>query len=167
MLSLHRHAPDWFYPAAWFLHHTGKAAVAAPMTALAGLWLWKSGRGNAGLCLVLSALLATLNMQLVKYWVQRPRPMLWPRLIEEGGFSFPSGHSSFAAAAAVCLMLVFRAAPHRRAVWAACVLWAVAMGVSRVYLGVHYPSDVWAGWGNGVMSALLVCGLFGNAEKRP
>ena len=114
----------------------------------------------------LSALLPTLNMLLLKAWFARPRPQLWTHLVEEGNFSFPSGHSTFSAAVAVMLTVCFRHTPYRRAVLSAGILFALLTGFSRIYLGVHYPSDIWVGWTNGLLCALTAYCIIMPSENR-
>jgi len=87
----------------------------------------------------------------LKLVFRRERPPPVGRLVDEATYSFPSGHSVFAAA--FCTMLAFilvRLIPpervwERRAAVASCFALAVVVGVSRVWLGVHYPTDVLGG----------------------
>ncbi|MBP1807151.1 phosphatase PAP2 family protein [Rubellimicrobium aerolatum] len=89
----------------------------------------------------------------------RPRPDLLPHATETFAASFPSGHSMMAAATWLTLaMMLARSEPQRRMKAFLIVLAAlvtVAVGVSRVYLGVHWPTDVLAGWTLGTAWALL------------
>ena len=93
----------------------------------------------------------------VKKLVRRPRPYeTYPDLIvkksEGGSFSFPSGHTSFAFGTATSLSLAFP----KWYVIAPSFLFAGAVGYSRMYLGVHYPSDVLGGMVVGIGCSLLV-----------
>lgn len=92
-----------------------------------------------------------LNM-LLKNIVQRPRPDGY-RLIEESGYSFPSGHSMVSVAFyGFIVYLIWKKVENKKLKYSLCALLsilAVAIGFSRIYLGVHYASDVLAG---GVLS---------------
>jgi undecaprenyl-diphosphatase len=109
-------------------------------------------------------------MEALKAVVARPRPALWPWLVPQAGFSFPSGHAL--AAASFYPVLAWEAGcvrPLRRrwfAVLAALgVLW---LGLGRLYLGVHWPSDVLAGWALGAaQSGLALAGLRAKRELPP
>lgn len=92
---------------------------------------------------------ALLN-QILKFMIQRPRPDEMVRIIPESGFSFPSGHS-MASMAFYSLLIYFAYTKIKnvRLKWITCMLLAIVIGVigmSRIYLGVHYASDVLAGY---------------------
>lgn len=100
---------------------------------------------------------------LVKLAVGRPRPMIVPHLTEAGGQSFPSGHSFNSAVVYIAIALAFAAISPRRSVrWTlvgTAVGLSVTIAVSRVWLGVHFPTDVTAGWLGGAGWAFLASAL--------
>lgn len=101
------------------------------------------------LFILISMIGATSISWLLKVLVDRTRPMLWPRLVQDYGASFPSGHSVYAAAFASIFIVLYWRTKWRFAVSGIALAWMLGMGISRVYLGVHYPSDVLAGWALG------------------
>lgn len=149
MFVIHEQTGQWFFSIALLLHYLGKTAVAVPLVCLAAACLWRFGKLRAAVFVPLAALLPTWNMLWIKAWIQRPRPLLWSRAVEEANFSFPSGHSTFSAAVAVMLILLCYRTAYRRTAFAVGILFALLTGFSRVYLGVHYPTDVRAGWMDG------------------
>ncbi|WP_432286002.1 phosphatase PAP2 family protein [Parafannyhessea umbonata] len=102
-----------------------------------------------GLCAAVNLVLATLLNLLLKTLIQRPRPEGY-RLVAESGFSFPSGHSMVAMAFyGLLIWMVWRYekdALVRRLGVIGFGLVIVLVGLSRIYLGVHYASDVLAGF---------------------
>ena len=102
----------------------------------------------------------------LKWTVQRPRPYVeWPDDLHPVrttfGYSFPSGHTSPTFATATSLSLCYP----KWYVVVPSMLWAAGVGFSRLYLGVHYPSDVLTGALVGTASALLAYGIFQNLWK--
>ena len=92
---------------------------------------------------------ALLNMA-TKQFFQRDRPALWESIAPEHTFSFPSGHAMGSATLAMVVVLLCW---HTRFRWPAVVLaalFALTVGASRIYLGVHYPSDILGGWAAGI-----------------
>jgi undecaprenyl-diphosphatase len=91
--------------------------------------------------------------ELIKAAVVRPRPTLWPWLVSVAGFSFPSGHA--VAGTAFYPLLAWFALRSRTGMggeaYALGLVPAVFIGVGRLYLGVHWPSDVLAGWALGAL----------------
>lgn len=102
-----------------------------------------------GRCAALNLVLVTLLNLLLKQVVQRPRPDGF-RLVAEMGYSFPSGHSMVAMGFyGLLLWMVWHYERDSAKRWPCCVGFAlliVAVGFSRIYLGVHYASDVLAGF---------------------
>lgn len=116
-------------------------------------------QGRSALFLGVAVLGGQLLSHGAKTLFDRPRPDLVPHGTEVLTASFPSGHSMMAAVTWLTLAVMLARAEQRRRMkvyWIAlAVVVTVAVGVSRVYLGVHWPSDVAAGWTLGAAWALL------------
>lgn len=115
------------------------------------------------LWLAATVLLGWLANSGAKQLFGRARPDIVPHLMEAGGASFPSGHSFNGAVVCFALALTFAALARgraaRRAIFAAALIISLAIAWSRVWLGVHYPSDVIAGWLGGAGWAFLAAGI--------
>ncbi|MGI4833350.1 MAG: phosphatase PAP2 family protein [Janthinobacterium lividum] len=116
--------------------------------------LASAGRRRAAGLFALGVGGSMLLTQVIKHVATRPRPALWLSLRPEYTFSFPSGHAMDTAALAAALF--FAVPPRWRGWWAVAPLFALGVGWARLYLGVHYPSDVLAGWSSAVGWVLLV-----------
>ncbi|HEY3825919.1 MAG TPA: phosphatase PAP2 family protein [Bryobacteraceae bacterium] len=106
---------------------------------------------------------------LLKDFFQRPRPEIVPHLAYAANTSFPSGHSMMSAVTYLTLAALLARSQERRRIKAYFLLLAVLItflvGVSRIYLGVHWPTDVLAGWTAGTTWALL-CWLVARSLQR-
>jgi len=88
---------------------------------------------------------ALLNF-ILKLIFERTRPDLWERLVTETSYSFPSGHAMISSALALSVIFIFWKTRYRWLVLIIGVLFVAIIGFSRLYLGVHYPTDILAGW---------------------
>lgn len=124
------------------------------------------GRWREGLAASLTILLASIGNSLLKVAVARARPDLLDPIVVEHGYSFPSGHAVLSMVAyGVVAVLVARLPLPRPARVAAITVLAVLValiGLSRVWLGVHFPTDVLAGWAAGI----VVVALFSIVSRR-
>ena len=98
--------------------------------------------------IILNLAISTLLNQTLKFIIQRPRPTEF-RIIEENGYSFPSGHSMVSAAFyGFLIYLIYKNIKNKYIKWSLITLLSgtvLLIGTSRIYLGVHYASDVIAG----------------------
>lgn len=88
---------------------------------------------------------ALLNMATTLFFA-RERPALWESIVAEQTYSFPSGHAMGSMALATACLLLAWPTKWRTPVVVATLILVPMIGLSRVYLGVHYPSDILAGW---------------------
>uniref|UniRef100_A0AAU2JJ77 Phosphatase PAP2 family protein n=1 Tax=Streptomyces sp. NBC_00049 TaxID=2903617 RepID=A0AAU2JJ77_9ACTN len=125
--------------------------------ACVGLW-WRGDRDRA-LRVALAAVAASVVQQGLKALVGRERPV-WPDPVDSAPYAaYPSGHAMTATVVCGLLLWLLPTSAPRWAVgtaWAAAVVSALGVGFTRVYLGVHWPSDVLAGWLLGVALLALV-----------
>lgn len=102
-----------------------------------------------GLAIIVNLSLVTIINQLLKFILQRPRPIEYA-IIDESGYSFPSGHSMVSMAFyGFLIYLIYRYVNNKYLKWALISLLSlliIFIGVSRIYLGVHFASDVCAGF---------------------
>lgn len=123
----------------------GMLSMALLSAALLVYFLVKNQRASA-LLLIASVGGATLANLGLKALFQRSRPDMFETFIVETSYSFPSGHAMVSAAFTLCLILLFW---HTKWRWLGAtlgILFVLLVGISRPYFGVHYPSDILAGW---------------------
>lgn len=124
----------------------GSALVLVPFNLGLLAWLYRRGqRWHAAYWGIATGGAALINW-LAKHAFHRVRPGLWPSLSPETTFSFPSGHAMQTMAVCTALLILRRGLPGYRPSLALAALYVASVGLSRIYLGVHYPSDVVAGW---------------------
>ncbi len=117
-------------------------------------------QGASALFLTVAIIGGQLLSHLTKFGFSRPRPDLVPHGVEVATASFPSGHSMMAAVTYLTLAVMLSRTQSLLRIRAFFIVVAailtILVGVSRVYLGVHWPSDVLAGWTLGAAWALGV-----------
>jgi undecaprenyl-diphosphatase len=121
-----------------------------------GLWVWWRGHVRLALSVTAITLLARALNEFQKIWIARSRPDLETHLVVVKTMSFPSGHSTSAMVFYLTAALVLsQSSRWRHAAVAAGLLMAVLVGLSRVILGVHWPSDVVGGWAFGLLWVMV------------
>ena len=145
-------------------HDLGTVLFFSPL--VLALVFWHLHRGERRLAALwgLVGLSTYVLQEGLKRLVARPRPELWPRLVELGPYSFPSGHAL--ASASFFPLLAWdltRGSRPRVRFLAVCVavLLSLAVGLGRLYLGVHWPSDVLTGWGIGGLQCVAAARTLG------
>jgi len=137
----------WVVRQVLWLTSLGGLTVMGPAALLAAGGLFWRRRGGEALWLVLTIASGRLVVEGVKLLVQRPRPPIADRLEWVTSWSFPSSHSAGTMMTCAALAMLWG----RPAGWGAALIAAGAIGWSRAALGVHWPSDVLAGWGFGML----------------
>jgi membrane-associated phospholipid phosphatase len=117
------------------------------------VWLGMKRRYADGIRFSIACGGGLLINQVMKLFFAKPRPELWARLISEHSFSFPSGHAvgSMVVYGFIAYILAKDVPVYRRYIYAIASILIIAIGSSRLYLGVHYPTDIIAGYGVGIL----------------
>jgi undecaprenyl-diphosphatase len=133
-----------------------------PLAFACGAVLFWRGRRRDAVALIATVASIRILVILQKEWFDRARPDVehWSEVAMS---SFPSGHAANSAATYLALALLLSG---RRAAVIAASLLALAIGLSRIFLGVHWPSDVLGGWAIGSAGALICAIATGQAGKR-
>lgn len=145
-------------------HHTGVLnTVAIGLSLLGGLpstlliggigcWLLALKKRYSDIYFVILSIFSSAAAGwLLKFLINRPRPEAIYQMVSTYGASFPSAHSIYAAVLACSALFLLRKHPRFRQIAIIAGLWIISMGLSRIYLAAHFPSDVLAGWGIGII----------------
>lgn len=139
----------------WF----GSATCLIIITVL--LWILIKNK-RIGLLATINLITITVLNQVLKFIIQRPRPTEY-RIIEELGYSFPSGHSMVSMAFyGLLIYFIYKHIKNKYIKWALiCILsiLILSIGISRIYLGVHYVSDVCAGFVVSIAYLIVFLGM--------
>lgn len=137
---------DFTTPIAKFITNFGGAIFLITLTIVL-LVLIKNKK--IGISIFSNLVIVTILNQLLKAILQRPRPTEY-RIVEETGYSFPSGHSMVSMAFyGYLIYLIYKYVKNKYIKWISIVLLSIlvcSIGISRIYLGVHYTSDVLGGF---------------------
>lgn len=145
MMWLHSVSTPWLTDAARAVTHLGGRIVLMVAVALAAALCVLRRWGGA--LLVSAAVVGSSRINVtLKPVFERARPDFWDHMTIENTYSFPSGHTMAAMSIAAPLVVLAWNTRYRWPTLTVAVVYAIVVGVTRVYLGVHYPSDVLAGW---------------------
>lgn len=151
-----------------FITHSGDREIVIMLGIV--LLLVKSLRNKYGVKFAIVALSSTAIYQGMKYIFQRPRPDIALRLIEESGYSFPSGHSmNCLVSYGILAYLLLRYCENRKLAKLLSIglgLIIILIGLSRVYVGVHFPTDVIGGWSLGIAVLVAIMYAFEKFDGR-
>jgi membrane-associated phospholipid phosphatase len=158
LLGLHRYASPTLNHGVVIFTELGTIWGVLPATlALVALTLWQRRWRQSSYLLLTMTGAAILNPLAKLVW-HRVRPALWEGVPPQADFSFPSGHATYSLAFVLAMILLTWDSPQRRWIEGFGALFVVLIGFSRVYLGVHYPSDILGGW---LLAMAWTVGLYG------
>lgn len=157
LLALYAGDEPWIALAAIWLTKLGNWWTVVPVTLIGAAWLFYKRRPWAAVTLLLCSFGGRILVILQKDYFARLRPEEHLRMVEVNYMSFPSGHASNSIVAYFALaLLLFEDPAQRRIAAIGTLVLALLIGFSRIALGVHWPSDVVAGWAFGLLWVGLV-----------
>ncbi|QLF71482.1 phosphatase PAP2 family protein (plasmid) [Peteryoungia desertarenae] len=162
--------PDWLKEMMRDFTALGGVGILTLLTFAVAGYVTLLGKPKAALAILISVGGGVIISTLIKAGIDRPRPDLVPHGSYVSSASFPSGHSMMATVVYLTLaVIVARVRPRWRQrvyvlSWA--ILATLLVGVSRIYLGVHWPSDVLAGWTVGSAWAILCWTIMIHLQRR-
>ena len=150
--------PQWLETIARDLTSLGSPTVLALITIAAVGYVWLDGKRAVALFLLAAVTGGAILESILKLGFARPRPELVSHLVSVNSFSFPSGHATMATITYLTLGVILARVQKRRRmklyILAIASILAFLVGLTRIYLGVHWPTDVLAGWCIGTAWAL-------------
>lgn len=174
------HRADWLTTVLRVVTLLGGGRILIPASVLvAALWRYRRADWSAAWLLGLSYLGAYLLVDLTKRLTHRARPPAHLAVVHADGYAFPSGHATQSVAVWGAMAFLTASAvttwPRRVAAWTLALLIAGLVGFSRLYLGVHWLSDIAAGWAVGALWLFsLIAGFqflattdHGRTDRRP
>jgi undecaprenyl-diphosphatase len=154
MLALHSLSRPWLDTLFYAITRTGDVLTAVPVLAMF-IYLWRRSEKITAFLYVGSVIAFPLISVVIKNQFARPRQALFPPLVFEQTYSFPSGHT-LTAVAVYGLAAVLLWQRGHRVLALISGMWVLLVALSRVYLGAHYPSDVLASLAAGTVLSVLV-----------
>jgi undecaprenyl-diphosphatase len=138
----------------------GSMPILLPLGVVLVWVFYRAGRPRAALLFAITTVGSQAFDQVLKFGFRRPRPEVFFGLAQPSTYSFPSGHSVSSCCFYGVLAAILTAMTMPRArkilIWAIATLLVLAIGFSRVYLGVHYPTDVLGGYAIAIVWVSIV-----------
>lgn len=163
--------PRWFEEAMRDVTALGGFTILTITVIVATLMLVFHDRRREALVFAVTVILAQISSEVLKALYDRDRPSLVAHGSHVYSQSFPSGHSALAAATFFTLATVVASVEARKRtkalIYGLAITFVVTVGISRVYLGVHWPTDVLGGWALGATWALAAWIVLGFLKIRP
>jgi undecaprenyl-diphosphatase len=151
--------PAWLTSALLDVTSLGSPAIITLITIIAVAYLWVDGRNRLAILVAISIASGAIAEKIMKLGFDRARPEIVPHLAAVNSQSFPSGHAMLSAITYLTLGALLARAQSRWQIKVFILLTGVSItlliGISRVYLGVHWPTDVLAGWVIGSIWAVV------------
>lgn len=166
MRWLHAQANDLLTIVLLAITQLGGVLGVTLMTCGLVLWLLKNKHTYRAWFVALTVAGAGLLNVCLKLLFARERPDFWQHVVHESSYSFPSGHAMGSSALVFAVIFLLWKTKWRWWSVASGVLAIVLVGISRMYLGVHYPSDIVAGWIVSLVWTSLVYGVLYGYTKR-
>ncbi|MCC5646840.1 phosphatase PAP2 family protein [Nostoc sp. CHAB 5824] len=158
LLWLHQFANPHLDNLMLFITNLGNPNTVVIVAGVTLLLLWWQRYREEAKIFVLACLGGLILNTGLKLLFSKPRPELWHRLISEKSFSFPSGHAlgSMVLYGFIAYELAIHYPHFAKVIYSLTVIFIAAIGISRLYLGVHWPTDIIAGYGVGFLW-LMIC----------
>jgi membrane-associated phospholipid phosphatase len=166
LLWIHQFASPSLNAVMLIITQLGNPSFVVPVVTVSlGILWWHRDYKEAKIFIIacLGAFVLNTGLKLV---FTKPRPQLWTRLISETSYSFPSGHAlgSLVLYGMIAYLLAIHYPKFSLLIYTLIVIFIAAIGISRLYLGVHWPTDIIAGYGVGFLW-LMICITMLKLEK--
>ncbi len=149
----------------------GDVTALTIITTLSFLYLLLKRHSSDALRFVITIITGDALLTILKLTFARPRPQIVPHLVDVSSFSFPSGHATMSAAVYFSLAVLISSFNRQKSItnfaYVSSAVLVSVIGFSRLYLGVHYPTDVIAGWITGIAWVILFYYILPAVKFRP
>jgi undecaprenyl-diphosphatase len=162
-LAAIRHRSPALTSTAILVTRLGGAWITLSLTVIAGLLLWWRGARGRALALIITVACGRLAADGLKLLYERPRPAIDLHPVLTSSSSYPSGHAANSMVSFVALALFAAPPRHRPFAIAAAIGCSILVGMTRPFLGVHWPSDMIGGW---ALGAIVLIVAFAAARNR-